>query len=151
MCAVCDMWCVSVGCVCSVCVCVVCIVCTCSVCSRCVFMVCVWCMWYVCVWCVYGVCMCVVCIVCVYGVCCVCTACVMYMVCMCVECVCVGSGSHTHFGHCVVTQVHPRHLRSQPDHFPSSPFCIMMTPVYQPTGNVESRGGVIHNPTTPYE
>lgn len=46
-------------------------------------------------------------------------------------CVWGGSGSHTNFRHCVVIQVHHRHLRSQPDDFPSTLFYVIVKPVYQ--------------------
>ena len=104
--------------------------------------------------------MCVVCVVCACYVCimeCVLChvycVCVVYMVCVCtvvyVLCVYVGVWFSHSPGHCVVTQVHPRHLRSQPDHFPSLPSCLMVKPAYQLVENAESGGGRTHNPTTP--
>ena len=73
--------------------------------------------------------MCCVCMLCVYHGCvlchvyCVCGVCGM-RACrgVCVVCVYSLGGWFSHsLGHCVVTQVRPRHLMSQPDHFPSSP------------------------------
>ena len=116
---------------------------------------------------VYTCVVCIVCMCCVYGVCCVCMyvcimacilcrvycVCVVYTVCVCavvyVLCAYVGVWFSHSPGHCVVTQVHPRHLRSQPDHFPSLPSCIMVKPAYQLVENAESGGGRTHNPTTP--
>ena len=98
------------------------------------------------------VCACYACIMeCV--LCYVYCVCVVYMVCVCavvyVLCVCGGVWFSRSPGHCVVTQVHPRHLRSQPEHSPSLPSCIVVKPAYQLVENVESGGGRARNPTTP--
>ena len=116
---------------------------------------------------VYACVVCIVCMCCVYGVCCVCMLCVYHGVCivLCILCmcgvygmrvccgicvVCVGGVWFSRSpGHCVVTQVHPRHLRSQPEHSPSLPSCIVVKPAYQLVENVESGGGRARNPTTP--
>ena len=170
LCVVCDrcVWCIWYMCVvCIVCMCYMCVVCV--VCMLCIMQYvlcllcerCVWCMWYirvlcaqyvcvVCMVCVVFACMCVswrvYSVVCIVYVWCIWYACVLWYMC----CVCMwGSGSHTHLDTVQSTQVHPRHLRSQPDHFPSLPSCIMVKPAYQLVENAESGGGRTHNPRTP--